>query len=140
MCTDTLERRAVLTADPTAPGRARQLVRAAGCRTHVDPDTLDTAVLLISELVTNSVRHTPTPTVAVHVECHRDRLRVEVSDRDPTIPEQRAPDLTSGGGWGLALVSTLADEHGVRGTADGKTCWYELHTYAGGGSGTGTGG
>ena len=98
---------------------------------HVAPSVLETGMLLVSELVSNSVRHSGVPEdedVVVRVYLWRDGFRLEVEDpgRDGVIAPQ-PPDLFRGGGMGLHLVQTLSERWGVMRAAEGPTCvWAQL--------------
>ena len=87
----------------------------------------ETARLLASELVTNSVRHGPSghnATVELFVGVERKHLRVEVADRSPT-PARRKPPSHEGG-YGLALVDGMATRWGAE-LQDGRNItWFEL--------------
>jgi anti-sigma regulatory factor (Ser/Thr protein kinase) len=113
-----------------APGIARSVV-AEWLTHHVAPSVLETTLLLVSELVSNSVRHSSVPEgedVIVRVQLWRDGFRLEVEDpgRDGVIAPQ-SPDLLSGGGMGLHLVHTLSERWGVVRAAEGPTCvWAQL--------------
>jgi anti-sigma regulatory factor (Ser/Thr protein kinase) len=91
---------------------------------------LDNAQLLVSELVTNSVRHSGMPAraqVVLGVALTSDSLRVDIEDpgRDGTIAP-RPPD-PEGGGYGLNLVQALSERWGVERAAQGGTCvWARL--------------
>jgi anti-sigma regulatory factor (Ser/Thr protein kinase) len=85
--------------------------------------------LLVSELVTNSIRYADAPATAA-VELHgavfRDRVRVEVTDDGPGFePRPREPDADSRSGWGLYLVDQLADRWGVTSGETGGA-WFEI--------------
>lgn len=88
----------------------------------------DTAVLLVSELVTNSVRHACTggPVLALRLETAGAWLRIEVHDADPRWPQPCTPTGLEESGFGLVLVDSLADRWGVCETATGKAVWAEL--------------
>jgi len=90
-------------------------------------DCLDAAELACTELVTNAVLHAHT-TIDVTVEVG-DVVRVEVRDRNPSLPTRRHYDPHATTGRGLALVAALTDDHGVTdaGTA-GKTMWFTVGT------------
>ena len=110
-----------------AAGQARQATRdalAAWRVAHLE----DTAVLIVSELVTNAVRHARTgPLVlALRLEGAGAWLRIEVHDADARVPRQRAPDGLDESGFGLLLIEALAGKWGVRQTASGKAVWAEL--------------
>jgi anti-sigma regulatory factor (Ser/Thr protein kinase) len=113
-----------------APGVARSVV--ADCLAdQVAPSVLETALLLVSELVTNSVRHSGVPEgedIVVRVHLLRDGCRLEVEDpgRDGVIAPQ-PQDLLRGGGMGLNLVQMLSERWGVVRAAEGPTCvWAQL--------------
>lgn len=119
-----LERR--LDAEPDAAGHARRALEPLG--SYVDPDTLDDARLLTSELVTNAVRHGPPAAgaaVGLRVFVRTDAVRIEVVD----VGGGFVPPMPSGpeevGGWGLVLVDRVAARWGV---SDGgpTTVWFEL--------------
>lgn len=102
--------------------RARRYV-AAACG-QLPQDEVDKAVLLTSELVTNAVLHAHTPIeVCVHAGAG---IRVEVSDRDPTVPVRRAQTSESLSGRGLEIVELLAASCGVVDDAEGKTLWFTV--------------
>ena len=90
----------------------------------------DTAILLISELVTNAVLHARTNGLglALQLEVHGTWLRIEVHDADLREPEPRRPGGLEENGLGLVLVDSLADKWGVRETPAGKAVWAELDT------------
>lgn len=121
---------------PSAPRDARRyLGHVAGASDHA----FWAADLLVTELVTNSVRHggsTEDDEVEVRIEVDEHRLRVEVQDRGPGAGalEPPAPGLPSGtdeGGFGLLFVNSLADRWGSERGADGTTVWFELDTAGG---------
>jgi anti-sigma regulatory factor (Ser/Thr protein kinase) len=92
----------------------------------------ETAVLLVSELVTNSVRHSasglPGRMVTVTVLSAGDVTRVQVTDMSgATVPALRpgVPGL-AGGGRGLHLVDALAARWGFEQDGGHTTTWFEL--------------
>jgi serine/threonine-protein kinase RsbW len=96
---------------------------------HLADEALETATLLLSELVTNSVLHarlTPTQPVVMRAEFRNARLRAEVCDEGRSFDEQALAEPTQGrAGWGLHLVERMADRWGV--SRSGVTCvWFEL--------------
>ena len=113
-----------------APGVARSVV-ARRLADHVAPSVLETALLLVSELVGNSVRHSGVPEgedLVLRVYLRRESCRLEVEDpgRDGVIAPQPR-DLLRGGGMGLQLVQTLSERWGVIRAAEGPTCvWAQL--------------
>ncbi|MFJ1704183.1 ATP-binding protein [Kitasatospora sp. NPDC088346] len=112
-------------------GRARALLRARAHAWSLPGETTETALLLLSELVTNACRHARVPPgrrVGIRCTLRDGVLRVEVSDPGDGVPHPRraAPDDESG--RGLALVSALATAWGShpRPSGPGKTVWFEL--------------
>ena len=85
--------------------------------------------LLVSELVTNAVRHADLDAgdvIGLVVELADDALRVEVHDPGGGfVPSAPSPDPARPSGWGLYLVAELADRWGV--DSDETTLvWFEL--------------
>ena len=123
----------MLAATAQAPGLARQATHEALASwrlAHLE----DTAVLLVSELVTNAVRHARTggSVLALRLEIAGSWLRIEVHDADPRLPEPRTPAGHDESGFGFVLIEALADKWGVRETGVGKAVWAELDTRQGG--------
>ncbi|MFJ9564594.1 SpoIIE family protein phosphatase [Streptomyces fuscichromogenes] len=82
-----------------------------------------TLELILSELVTNAIRHATGP---VGVRLIRDRsLICEVSDGSSVSPHLRRATTMDEGGRGLFLVAQFADRWGTRYTDDGKVIWTE---------------
>ena len=82
-----------------------------------------TTELILSELVTNSIRYASGP---VRVRLIRDRqLICEVADHSITSPHLRQAAMTDEGGRGLFLVAQLAERWGTRYTGNGKVIWPE---------------
>jgi anti-sigma regulatory factor (Ser/Thr protein kinase) len=88
----------------------------------------ETAALLVSELVTNAVRHADTggSALVLRLEFAGSWLRIEVHDADPRAPQPRTPDQLDGSGFGFVLIEALADNWGVREATIGKAVWAEL--------------
>ena len=90
---------------------------------HVD----EAAALLVSELVTNAVRHARgIDVVTVNLYAGRTWLRIEVQDTDRHWPQPRIPGRLDESGFGFVLVDALASNWGVRETEAGKAVWAEL--------------
>jgi two-component sensor histidine kinase len=87
--------------------------------------TTDLAGLLVTELVTNAVRHA-TGSYSVGVELVDGHLHIEVADRSPTPPVHIQPETGRVGGWGVHIVAELASAWGVESTGDGKVVWFDL--------------
>lgn len=112
---------------PEGASFARRAMRRAAILWKLDRDTTDTALLLVSELATNAIRH-GAPPVRMSLRLERDRLRVEVTDSSPALPQlgHPGPDQTSG--RGLQIVQQLAAKWGARALPRrvGKTVWFDL--------------
>ena len=110
-----------------APARAREAVER-WLSGRVSGTLVDDVRLLVSELVTNSVRHarlTGDATIRVSVAIVGAMVRVEVEDPGDGAIAAVPPDREHGGGFGLYLVEILAERWGS--SHDGKTCvWAEL--------------
>lgn len=107
---------------------ARAFVAAVLGRRHPQGDT---AVLLLSELVTNSVLHSgsglPGQTVTVAVFSEDDVIRVEVTDRSgTTTPAARFADADAERSRGLRIVGSLAARWGFEQRGVRTTTWFEL--------------
>ncbi|MCF3101864.1 SpoIIE family protein phosphatase [Streptomyces roseoverticillatus] len=83
-----------------------------------------TTELVVSELVTNAVRHAYAP-IRLRLIRERSSLICEVSDASSTSPRMRRARVTDEGGRGLLLVAQLTERWGTRFTSDGKTIWAE---------------
>ena len=91
----------------------------------------DDVLLLVTELVTNAVRHGGAgPDRPVRVELGMDSglVRVAVFDHGRGFgkPVARRPNPESDGGWGLFLVDRVADRWGFEATAAGVRVWFEI--------------
>ncbi|MEV0635240.1 ATP-binding protein [Streptomyces sp. NPDC050619] len=114
-------------ADPGAVRTARAVVRGQLREWGLD-SLADLAALLVSELVTNSLRHATGP---IGVRLVRpaglgDVLLVEVSDPLPDPPRERVARLEDESGRGLQLVALSSRRWGTRPGEAGKTVWFEL--------------
>ncbi|MEE4542222.1 ATP-binding protein [Streptomyces sp. V4-01] len=109
-------------------GRGRAALRAQAAAWGLPEDTAETAVLLVSELVTNAVRHSRVRGRRIEIRCElrEGALRVEVSDAGDGVPAVRAAGADDESGRGLALVAALAADWGVlpRPHGIGKTVWF----------------
>ncbi|NUK01519.1 ATP-binding protein [Streptomyces lunaelactis] len=86
---------------------------------HCDWADLDAVLLVVSELVTNAVRHTA-GWWRLHLTAGQDTLVVEMDDSSPLPPVPREPDFTGGGGFGWHMVLQLAGRVEVCPLPDGK--------------------
>jgi len=113
-----------------APGLARTVVKRS-LGPHVTASVLEDALLLVSELITNSVCHSGAPEgddLVLRVEVWRGACRLEVEDRgcDKAIGPRRS-DPSEGSGMGLNLVQMLSEHWGVVRTPAGRTrVWAQL--------------
>jgi anti-sigma regulatory factor (Ser/Thr protein kinase) len=107
-------------------------IRRAVADLKLDPPLLDTVRLLVTELVTNSIRHSgirPDECIRVTASWSGTRLRIVVQDRRTAAPSSVAgtirPAPGAESGWGLYLVDRLASRWG---TASGEEAgyWFEL--------------
>ncbi|MFJ4984026.1 SpoIIE family protein phosphatase [Streptomyces sp. NPDC088732] len=110
-------------AEPSAVRHARALVRDTLARWELRELT-DVTALLVSELVTNSLRHAHGP-IGVRV-VRGSSLLVEVSDPLPDPPRERSAGAEDEGGRGLQLVARASRRWGTRHGPPGKTVWFEL--------------
>ena len=114
---------------PEGAGFARRAMARAAELWHLDREMTDTALLLVSELATNAIRH-GTPPVRLAVRLRGDELRVEVTDSSPSLPRLDHPGPDQTGGRGLQIVQQLAARWGasVSRSRLGKTVWFELRS------------
>jgi anti-sigma regulatory factor (Ser/Thr protein kinase) len=121
----------------------RELDSAAAARHAVDQlgdrlpeEQLGDVRLLVSELVTNSLRHAELDDddrIRLAVNVDDARVRVEVSDPGPGFaPVGPSDDPETAEGWGLYLVATLSDRWGVDAGEDTTIVWFELDRTLGG--------
>ncbi|SEO26162.1 ATP-binding protein [Actinacidiphila rubida] len=119
---------------PRRVAAARNATRKALAEWGVPPEAAEAAVLVVSELVTNAVRHAEVPSgreVGLRVtRPGPDRIRVEVDDADTTVPRLRVPSDDDESSRGLPLIVALSIRHGVcpRLHGIGKTVWAEITT------------
>ncbi|MFJ4469971.1 SpoIIE family protein phosphatase [Streptomyces sp. NPDC089424] len=136
-CGDTVvaqprRRRTMLTVAQAEPERvavARQQLREL-LHDWSSSDQVDSAVLLLSEMLTNVLVHTDTDAllvVEVAGEPGERRIRVEVTDAGDDLPHMRRPGELASSGRGLMLIELLAHSWGVDPRGQGKSIWFELH-------------
>ncbi|MGW4160904.1 SpoIIE family protein phosphatase [Streptomyces sp. NPDC004788] len=111
-----------LPADPALVARARSMAAEQLGRWGLD-DLVFTTELVVSELVTNAIRHASGP---IGLRLIRDRsLICEVSDSQHTSPHARYAGSEEEGGRGLFMVAQLTEHWGTRYMPAGKTIWAE---------------
>jgi anti-sigma regulatory factor (Ser/Thr protein kinase) len=110
---------------PEAAARARHAL--SKLRADIDPPLMETLRLLVTELVSNSVRHAQSETVILKVLVGRAAVLTEVTDAGPGFDPSSAPKPgTNESGWGLFLVERLAHRWGVNQSDDETRVWFEL--------------
>jgi anti-sigma regulatory factor (Ser/Thr protein kinase) len=114
---------------PDAAAEARRAI--AQLRADLDPPLMETLRLLVTELVTNSVRHTDCDSLILRVAVGKSAVLTEVADDGAVfepgpqaLAEAEAHDAD--GGWGLFLVERLARDWGVKDDGRSKRVWFEL--------------
>jgi anti-sigma regulatory factor (Ser/Thr protein kinase) len=121
-----IEHRFPPTPDSVAAAR-RSLGRLAG---HVPEPLLSDLRLLVSELVTNSVRHArlgSKDVIELRVALSGDSVRLEVADPGPGFEATlRPPGPDGSSGWGLHVVDAIADRWGVD-HRDSTRVWVEIN-------------
>jgi anti-sigma regulatory factor (Ser/Thr protein kinase) len=118
-----------LSLDQRAPADAR-IVVTEFLNDQVPACVLDSARLVVSELVSNSVRHSGVSdgVVVVDVQLTAAMVRLEVADPGRAgVIGPRSPDHAEGGGFGLQLVASLSERWGLERVAAGGTrVWAQL--------------
>jgi anti-sigma regulatory factor (Ser/Thr protein kinase) len=111
---------------PDAVPEARRAVLAADG--FIPSSVRDDLLLLVTELVTNAVRHSgvgPDESVRVALRRRRGLVRVEVIDSGRSLTRAEVCARRSGpGGWGLFLVDRIATRWGVTRMATGTSVWF----------------
>lgn len=131
-----MEARTQLPPEPRSPGEARRFVASTLASWSLEA-AVDTAVLLVSELVTNALLHARSD-IELALRVNADELRVEVVDGSPLLPRRQAYGPVAGTGRGLVLVEALATDWGAHEDRDGKAVWFTMparHQGARGGAG-----
>jgi anti-sigma regulatory factor (Ser/Thr protein kinase) len=108
---------------PASAAAARRIVAAEFADLACPDVTTEAAVLLVSELASNAIRHARTPfTVAIRHD--PPVVTIEVADTSTLLPVLREPDVD--GGRGLQMVAAVAAKWGVREDPAGKTVYFTL--------------
>ncbi|WP_405011792.1 SpoIIE family protein phosphatase [Kitasatospora sp. NBC_01539] len=111
------------------PGRARRLAAHALRRWGLE-ELSESTELMVSELVTNAIRHATRPVTLRLVRT--SRLRCEVGDDSPALPRARRAGPDDEHGRGLQIVARCADDWGATRLGAGKVVWFEQRLPAGG--------
>ena len=117
------------TSSAQTPAQVRSRIRAwLSAPKQCAEDVIDTAELLVSELVSNAIRHTRARSVRIALARYGPRVRVGVEDPDGHLvgPPPPAPSQTFLHGRGLWLIDQLASRWGSQPRTDGKVVWFEL--------------
>jgi integral membrane sensor domain MASE1/anti-sigma regulatory factor (Ser/Thr protein kinase) len=115
------------------PGRVEAVRTAREAIGELEPELgqplFENLRLLVSELVSNSIRHGHMPassSVELRVAVFAGRVRVEVDDYGPGFePSEQARGRSEASGWGLYLVDQLSDRWGVT-REDRTSVWFEI--------------
>jgi anti-sigma regulatory factor (Ser/Thr protein kinase) len=108
---------------PASAAAARRIVAAEFADLACPDVTTEAAVLLVSELASNAIRHARTP-FTIAIRHHPPVVTIEVADASTLLPALREPDVD--GGRGLQMVAAVAIQWGVREEVDGKTVYFTL--------------
>lgn len=119
-----VERRVHLDPLPESARHARRVVSSALLEAG-RVDLVETAELLVSELVTNAVVHART-SIDLVITAGADGVRVAVRDGSAHLPSRRHYGRAATTGRGLELVSLLSRRHGTVSDDAGKTVWFEI--------------
>ena len=112
---------------PESAATARRLVQVVILRHWgLSPKLTEDAVLLVSELVGNAVRHTGARVFGLRMRRRRGWIRIEVRDPSRGLPCLLPVQELDVSGRGLLLVDKLADRWGVDLLPRGKTTWFEM--------------
>lgn len=114
---------AAVDAVPAARRQVVSLVQDLGL--PLSDQTLETVELLAGEVIANAVLYTDAP-CDVAVTRSDERLRVEVTDTDASLPSAVEAGPNDEGGRGLLLVNALADAWGTQPEPPGKMTWFEI--------------
>ncbi|MFW6694126.1 ATP-binding protein [Streptomyces sp. MAR4 CNX-425] len=112
---------------PESAAVARRLAEAVVVgHWGMSPRFAELAVLLVSELVGNAVRHTGARTFALRMSRRRRGIRIEVRDPSRALPCLMPVRDMDTSGRGLFLIDQVADRWGVDLLPRGKCTWVEL--------------
>ncbi|RSN18773.1 ATP-binding protein [Streptomyces sp. WAC 01325] len=111
--------------EAVSSARIRVVSRAQRLGLLLDDEFANDLRLLTGEVVANAITHTQAACV-VSVRWTGERLRVEVTDVEPTLVRPSHADMMDESGRGLFLVDALAVKWGSEPCAAGKRTWFEL--------------
>jgi anti-sigma regulatory factor (Ser/Thr protein kinase) len=110
---------------PESVRQARAFTRRVLLAAEVPARQADAAEVLVSELVTNALVHAAAAMLLVRVTA-TPTIRIEIEDRNRSLPHLGPDAPTEPGGLGLVIVDRIADRWGADVRADGKVVWFEL--------------
>lgn len=114
-----------LPGNPEAAAQARRALTKL--RADLDPPLMETLRLLVTELVTNSIKHAQADSVVLKVLVGRSSVWTEVTDEGPGFePDGSVKQRRDRSGWGLFLVERLAHRWGVNREGAATKVWFEL--------------
>lgn len=121
------ETEVLLPSRPESAATARRLAQVVILRHwELGPRLAEDAILLVSELVGNAVRHTGARVFGLRMRRRRGWIRVEVRDPSRGLPCLMPVQELDVSGRGLFLVDELADRWGADLLPLGKTTWFEM--------------
>ena len=115
---------ASLPAEPASAAAARRFVSKTLAEWG-HPEHLDTVCLLVSEIVTNAVRHARAP-LELRLHLTSREIITEITDDSTHLPQRHLAGPDDEGGRGLMLVDMLATRWGTRPADTGKTVWFTM--------------
>jgi anti-sigma regulatory factor (Ser/Thr protein kinase) len=106
-------------------GKARHY--AADTLRDLPSSLVESAILIVSELATNSLRHAQTG-FALVIDLDDAQLQIAVTDFGAGEPAMQSPGPTDHSGRGLRIVELLAADWGITPSTplEGKTVWFRL--------------
>jgi anti-sigma regulatory factor (Ser/Thr protein kinase) len=110
--------------DPRSVAAARRFV-AGTLAGWAHSDHVDTACLLVSEVLTNAIQHARAP-IDLRLHLSAREIVTEITDDCTHLPQRRLPELDDENGRGLMLVDALASSWGTRPVEAGRTVWFTL--------------
>jgi anti-sigma regulatory factor (Ser/Thr protein kinase) len=113
-----------LSPEPASATRARDVTRTHLAST-CPPEIVQSAALLVTELVSNVVLHALTDMLLV-VDVTPGRVELRVQDGSAAPPELRATEIDAPGGRGLTIIDEVASAWGVELQQGHKTVWAEI--------------
>lgn len=111
---------------PRSVIQARRFV--SGALEDVPDSTIESAILIVSELATNAIRHAGTG-FSVDVEVLDQQIRVSVTDSGGGRPQIKSPPAAEPSGRGLRIVELLSDHWGIDASTakPGKSVWFTIN-------------